>query len=164
MTRDQLEALVKYLHKDAFLWARQCCGFDGEMARDVLQHVYLKILEGKATFHQQSAAKTWLFAVIRYTSLEWIRKKPVENSLPEIIEIEDQIPEQEERISHEALIQLLPARQKEVLLLVFYHGLTLEKAAGIMQVSLGTARTHYDRGKKNLKCLIINQREHEDSK
>ncbi|SEJ55097.1 RNA polymerase sigma-70 factor, ECF subfamily [Cyclobacterium xiamenense] len=164
MTRDQLETLVKSLHKDAFLWARQCCGFDGEMARDVLQHVYLKILEGKATFHHQSAAKTWLFSVIRYTSLEWIRKKPAENSLPEIIEIEDPAVVQQEPVSHEALIQLLLERQKEVLLLVFYHGLTLEKAAHIMQVGLGTARTHYDRGKKNLKCLILKEREHEDSK
>lgn len=144
MKKSQLETLVKSLHKDAFLWARQCCGFNGEMAQDVLQQVYLKILEGKATFHHQSAAKTWLFSVIRYTSLEWMRKNPATNPLPEIIEMEDQLIAHAEQVSHEELIQLLPERQKEVLLLVFYHGLTLEKAASIMEVSLGTARTHYD--------------------
>lgn len=147
---------------DAFVWARQCCGFDGEMARDVLQLVYLKILEGKATFHNQSTVKTWLFSVIRYTSMEWARKTRVENPLPEIMEIADHSSDDPEEVSHEALLLLLPERQKEVLLLTFYHGLTLEKAAGIMQVSLGTARTHYARGKNNLKSMILKRRKHED--
>jgi DNA-directed RNA polymerase specialized sigma24 family protein len=37
-----------------------------------------------------------------------------------------------------------------VLQLVFYHGMTIEEAAEVMHISLGSARTHYDRGKKAL--------------
>jgi DNA-directed RNA polymerase specialized sigma24 family protein len=42
---------------------------------------------------------------------------------------------------------------------VFYHGLTIEEAARVMNVSLGSARTHYDRGKRSLAVEIAHLKE-----
>ncbi len=42
-------------------------------------------------------------------------------------------------------------RQREVLHLVFYGELSIREASEVMNVSLGTARTHYERGKAGLR-------------
>lgn len=44
----------------------------------------------------------------------------------------------------------LPAPQREVLVLVFYHDLTIEETAQVMGVSVGRVRVHYDGAKRHL--------------
>ena len=48
----------------------------------------------------------------------------------------------------------LPPRQQEVMHLVFYEGMFVREAAEVMEVTVGSARVHYDRGKKRLRGLL----------
>ena len=153
MNRSQLDHILKAHHRDAYLWARQCCSFEDEMAKDVLQQSYLKILEGQAKLKDASKAKTWLFSIIRYTAIDEIRKAGKVVSLSDSydpMEIREEI----DSTDYEGIIKHLPEMQREVILMVFYHQMTIAQSAEILQIGLGTARTHYDRGKKKLKELI----------
>jgi RNA polymerase sigma factor (sigma-70 family) len=154
MNRTQLDHLLKIHHRDAYLWARQCCSFNDDLAKDVLQQVYLKILEGKATLNDEGKAKTWIFSIIRYTAIDHLRKTGKFISIEDAEEIAD-IEEEVDLTDYKAIINLLPRMQQEVILMVFYHQMTIEQSAEVLEISLGTARTHYDRGKKNLKKLIL---------
>ncbi len=154
MNRQSLQQLLHSHHREAFLWARQCCGFDSELAKDVLQQTYLKILEGKAKLNEASKAKTWLFSIIRYTAVDELRKTgrmiPMDDS-KELAEISEEV----DYTDYEAIIKLLPSMQQQVILMVFYHQMTIEQSAEVLQIHVGTARTHYARGKKKLKELIL---------
>jgi RNA polymerase sigma factor (sigma-70 family) len=57
-----------------------------------------------------------------------------------------------------ALTQL-SKRQQEVLHLVFYQELTIQDAADVLAMPVGTARTHYERGKARLRKLLPAQEE-----
>src|SRR6266436_8495073 len=68
------KAELERLHGCSFGWALNCCRRDATEAEEVLQTVYLKILEGKARFRGESSLKTWLFAVIRKTAATEYRR------------------------------------------------------------------------------------------
>jgi RNA polymerase sigma-70 factor (ECF subfamily) len=158
----ELKAELQQLHSASFGWALSCCGRDREEAEEVLQTVYLKILEGKAQFRGEASLKTWLFAVIRKTAMGERRKNLVRRlilntgpSQTEPAAFAEEPAAVFERSETQARFQTalkgLPARQREALHLVFYEDLTLREAALVMKVSIGSARQHYERGKKRLR-------------
>ena len=160
MERSALERELEALHAQSFAWALVCCGHDRADAEDALQSAYLRVLDGSARFGGRSTFRTWLFGVIRRTAAQerrrrwWLGRHGNGRSAEEHA---DDAPnadlclerrEREERLV--TALRRLPGRQQEVLELVFYHEMTIEEAGEVIGVALGTARTHYERGKKNL--------------
>jgi RNA polymerase sigma factor (sigma-70 family) len=151
-------AELEQLHPASYAWSLSCCRRDREEAEEVLQDVYVKILEGKARFDGRSSLKTWLFAVIRRTAAARARRRIVRDLLlakwvRQEVEVAPVEYSGNAAILLEAL-QKLARRQREVLELVFYHDMTIEDAASALNVSLGTARVHYARGKKQLAAQL----------
>ena len=167
---DELAANLEALHPDAFGWAVHCCGGDRCRAEDVLQNAYLKVMQGAASKDGAGALKTWWFGVIRFTAQEEFRRLRYRESLaarllhrfhPGIADDADPQPspsrqiELSERAEHlRSLLAQLPERQASVLHLVFYLDLSLAEAAGVLGLSLGSVRQHYDRGKTRLRALL----------
>ena len=162
MDHSELRAQLEKHHGESYGWALHCCSRDPNQAEDVLQTVYLKILEGKARFNGMAAFKTWLFAVIRKTAanerrwhiLRRLRLTRYAESA-ERIRYEESPDQAVERSQIQELFRrvfaALPKRQQEVLQLAFYHDLSLSEAAQVMGVSVGSARVHYERAKERLR-------------
>ena len=169
LTPEELEVQLDQLHEDSFGWALSCCGWDEADAEDVLQTTYLKVVSRRARFGGKSTFKTWLFGVIRQTAREHLRQARAHQERAdklgqEIASGEGAVAHPEDRAERseisKALLDALaelPPKQREVLHMVFYQDLTVREAAEVMGVSLGTARVHYDRGKKRLRALLSDE-------
>ena len=156
--RLQLEAC----HVQGYQWALHCCERDRVEAEDVVQTAYLKVLDGRARFDGRASFLTWLFAVIWNTAADERRRRIVRLARHEPVHDETALPSPEagaveatevaeRRLVVERAIAELPPRQREVLLLVFYHERTVEEAAHVIGIGVGSARTHYARGKQRLR-------------
>ena len=165
----ELKRQLERVHADCFGWAMACCGRDRDDAEEVLQTVYLSVLDGRARYDARSSFRTWLFGVIRRTAAgerrkAWLRgllltreAGSVEPEAPAAPDSDIDLESRRDGLRH-ALTQL-SARQREVLVLVFYHDLTVEDAAAVMGVSVGSARTHYARGKAHLAAMLGDARD-----
>ena len=165
-TPDLFRLHLEANHPASFAWALSCCGYNHMEAEDVLQTVYLKVLEGRAVYNGRAAFRTWLFAVIRNTAASqrrWnafrrLRLVPLDKGARDCVSRSEDPAEAADRNEGAARLrqrlQLLPRRQREVLHLVFYQDLTVADAARVVGVSVGSARTHYERGKTRLRQLM----------
>lgn len=159
-----MEEQLEGLHEESFGWALHCCGHNHADAEDILQMTYARVLSGQAVYKGQSSFRTWLFGVIRMVARETLRRSRrrerldvraaghlslvAEPEAPDAVERSDMT-----RRLLEALA-LLPDRQREVLHLVFYEGLSVAEAAEVLTIGVGSARTHYARGKERMKRLL----------
>jgi RNA polymerase sigma-70 factor (ECF subfamily) len=170
MDPEEIRAELESLHPDCFGWALCCCGWNREEAEDVLQDAYLSVLDGRASFGGRARFKTWLFGVIRRTAWSgrrglarrlrllggWRLRDALAGAAPadpaEVAEAEGVA------ALLRAELRRLPRRQREVLHLVFYEELSIEESAEVLGIGLGTARTHYERGKRALRARLGGER------
>ncbi|MDZ7784041.1 MAG: RNA polymerase sigma factor [Halioglobus sp.] len=164
-------------HARNFGWSLACCGWQRDLAEDVLQEAYLRVLEERAVFSGRSSATTWFFAVIKRVASETRRARQrrailnlravrmaghVEDAAAAAEgDAADSALRDETAAALRAALLQLSRRQREVLHLVFYNELTLEEAAVTLRISLGSARTHYHRGKLRLAQLLNLERDDE---
>ncbi len=175
MDTSGLKAQLEGCHKESYGWALSCCSGNAEEAESVLQAVYLKILEQKARFEERSTFKTWFFSVIRKTVAERRRRRLFQKlmlmrylrkggNIVQEQDADEKIYSSQVQKAVRQTLAALPRRQREALQLVFYHDLSLAEAAKVMGVSIGSARTHYERGKKQLRQWMESSRVFNESR
>ncbi len=160
MDSSELRTALAELHPASYGWAVACCG-NRDQAEEVLQTVYLRLLEGRgARFQGRSTFRTWLFRVIlnaardhqrrrwfdRVMNLEFLAGSAEVETTPKI--------DDEAASAIRAAVNRLSPRQRQVAHLVFYENMTIDEAAKVMKVTLGTARRHYDRAKHALRQTL----------
>jgi RNA polymerase sigma factor (sigma-70 family) len=167
MSPKELEAWLERLHNESFGWALSCSGGDAARAEDVLQSAYVRVISGRAVYGERSSFRTWLFGVIRRVASEENRRVRTQHKRtlwlddPSVQAVADERARPDDyesaRALHSALAQL-PERQREVLHLVFYQDMSISEAAEVMEISVGSARTHYARGKARLRVVLGDSR------
>ena len=131
-----------------------------ELAEDLFQETWIRVLERGHQFNDKYAFGTWLFAVARNLAIDHMRRKQPA-SLDGLLN-DDEAPfdvpatgrasafdmtlrrEQSEHIA--AGMQHLAAEYREALVLRFQEGMSLEEIASVARVPLGTVKSRIYRG------------------
>jgi RNA polymerase sigma-70 factor, ECF subfamily len=134
-----------------------------ELAEDLFQETWIRVLERGHQFNDKYLFSTWLFSVARNLAIDHMRRKQPA-SLDGLMNDEDNnavsfdVPatgaasafdrtvqrEQNEHIA--AGMEHLPAEYREALVLRFQEGMSLEEIASVARVPLGTVKSRIYRG------------------
>lgn len=131
-----------------------------ELAEDLFQETWIRVLERGHQYDGRHEFGTWLYAVARNLTIDYLRKKsPL--SLDGLMDDEERAPfepadprpmawemvqqhEQAERVNG-ALVGI-PAEYREAVMLRFQEGLALDEIATVTGAPLGTVKSRLYRG------------------
>jgi RNA polymerase sigma-70 factor (ECF subfamily) len=169
------ELIVRYQHR--LLRYLLYLTSNREMAEDLFQEVWMRVLVRGAQFNGQARFDTWLFTIARNLVIDQRRKKTM-SSLDELFEgsSEDDRPmtfeiaggeptpfdrcanlEDRERIA--AALMTLDTLYREVLVLRFHEELSLEEIAKVTRAPLSTVKSRLYRGMAAIKPTLERSRQ-----
>src|SRR5580704_15059048 len=137
-----------------------------ELAEDLFQETWIRVLERGHQFNDKYAFSTWLFTVARNLAIDHMRRKQPasldglmndrdkdkEDAAPFDVPQTGQASAFDRTLQHEqneyitAGMQHLPAEYREALVLRFQEGMSLEEIASVARVPLGTVKSRIYRG------------------
>ena len=130
-----------------------------DRADDLVQDTLLRALANFDRFERGTNLNAWLFTILRNLFHSEYRKKKREVEDPEgfhASRLKVQ-PEQGARLDFEdfrSALELIPADQREALLLVGASGFSYEEAAGICGCAVGTIKSRVNRARARLSALL----------
>jgi RNA polymerase sigma-70 factor, ECF subfamily len=164
------ELIVRYQHR--LLRYLLYLTSNREMAEDLFQEVWMRVLMRGGQFNGQARFDTWLFTIARNLVIDLRRKKTMasldelfecgnEDDRPMSFEVADDEPTPFDRLSNledreriaQALLTL-DTLYREVLVLRFHEELSLEEIAKVTRAPLSTVKSRLYRGLAAIKPVI----------
>ena len=153
------ELLRRHQGKVRGLLLRLCC--DRTLADDLAQEVFLRAYRGLWGFEGRSSFGTWLYRISYNAYLNHSTRVRKWSSLPTAYDAETAAPDDalsppraDLRRDLEAAVATLPQRYRGVVVLYYLQDLSYPEIAEILDVPLGTVKTHLHRAKRLLRAKL----------
>ena len=140
---------------------------DRAIVDDLAQEVFLKVHHGLPSFRGEAKLSTWIFRIVRNVCSDARTSRPPMVSLDERDEdgrpkfqpagIDRAFRDFELRDQLEAAIATLPAEQRFVIAAHYFGGRQYQELADILEIPIGTVKTHLHRAKQRLRVLLEKQ-------
>jgi len=171
---DDEEAFATFVSRYQRRFYRLAYGYlhEHEEALDAVQESFIKVYRARASWEPRANPFTWAYRIVANHCIDMLRKRRGDTySLDDETDdgrsrqIEDTAAEdplraqvrREEAEQVREAIMLLPDRQREVLILRHYEGLSLQEIAEAQDCALGTVKSSLHRALGNLKDLLTKQ-------
>jgi RNA polymerase sigma-70 factor (ECF subfamily) len=130
-------------------------------AVDVAQEVFLRAYKGLKRFHFHAEPFTWLYRTLENVCNEYNRRTVRDRTLNQRLEEVDalQAPAQDSagqiRIRQiRQVVEQLPQRQQDVVLLRVFEGMSVEETARTLKCREGTVKAHLHKAINNLRSYF----------
>ncbi|AOM84152.1 RNA polymerase sigma factor SigX [Salisediminibacterium beveridgei] len=170
--REEFDRLYEQYHHQLFQYLFYLVRHR-ETAEELVQEVYIKVLNSFSTFEGKSTEKTWLYSVAKHVAIDHIRKqsrkkrraegKEYEFSEREF-EIEDRDPLPDEIVVQKEEVQEVykmlekcTEDQQQVMILRFVQSLSIAEAAEVLGWTESKVKTTQHRAIKALKGHLQQQ-------
>lgn len=163
-----LDHLIEQYHYRLFRYLQSLAG-NKEMAEDLFQETWIRVLERGHQYNEKWKFGTWLFTIARHLFVDYLRRKnPAATSTldepdqtPALAETPSDTPspfdlqiQREESGRVASALELLAASYREVLVLRFQEDLSLEEIADVVAAPLPTVKSRLYRGMEALRELL----------
>lgn len=135
----------------------------GDLAAEVLQEVYIRVWQRAGDYEPASGSPiTWLAAIARNRALDEAKRKTMRSldDCPELLELPGNDDPSKDLERNEDLLRLhaclagLEQEKRELVMLVYFHGMTREEIASRMDRPVATVKTWLRRSLAQLKTCL----------
>jgi RNA polymerase sigma-70 factor, ECF subfamily len=132
------------------------------VAEEMVNEVFLEVWRHAHRFEAKSRVATWLLAIARYKALSALRRPSCvqmdDDAAAAVADPADDPEATMDRQSRRAILKRcltqLPAAQREVIDLVYYHDKSVEEAAGFVGVAASTVKTRMFYARNRMASLL----------
>ncbi|QDP40499.1 RNA polymerase sigma factor SigX [Radiobacillus deserti] len=166
--RSAFEEIYEDYHQDLYQFLMYMVK-DRNVAEDLVQEVYIKVIHALDTFKGDSSQKTWLFSIARHVAIDYFRKQKTKRKRildffdwgerGEQVQDHAKIPE-EIAVLNDEMKQVYKSLdhctmdQKSVIILRYIQGMSIQETAEILGWSTSKVKTTQHRGMKQLKEML----------
>lgn len=137
---------------------------DQSLAEDVVQEALVAAWKSARRFRGEGRVIAWLLGIVHHLALKSLRHpaQPLTDEIEETLAAGVPSPEQQFESAEQAArlrfgLRALSAEHRSVLELVFYQGLSLEQAAQVCRVPLGTIKSRLSYARRQLRGILSRQ-------
>ncbi len=156
--RDQTEAIWREFSDQLKQFVRRRI-VDTSLEDDILQDVFLKIHSRIATLKDSTKIRGWLYQIARNTIIDYYRNKTIKTAISEPSLAFDELPQnevfQDVASGLKTMIEELPEKYAQALLLTEFQGLTQKELAQRLGISVSSAKSRVQRARKMLKDSLM---------
>jgi len=126
----------------------------GQDVEDLYQETWLRVAKQAVRFDSTKRFSTWLFQIALNLCRDWHRRSvPAGDATAEPVATSD-LARREAAMDAAALLANLPEAQREVVILRYYHDMTEEETASILDCPKGTVKSRMHHAMARLAALV----------
>jgi RNA polymerase sigma-70 factor (ECF subfamily) len=162
----KLGDLFDRYHRTLFEFLNRMTG-SRELAQDLVQDVFLRILKYRASYRDDTRFEPWVFRIARNARADHYAKRqallPLSDEALERPDAaagpEGQLEQEDDSVRLRAALMRLGDDRRELIILARYQGMKLEAIAELLGIETGAVKVRIHRALKELRDIFLQQAE-----